>query len=218
LTVRVAVPRNDHVRWSLLLCVLAVSAHAADPPGTDASRRAQARCAAANALTGDARTAALKESLAAADAAIAADDTDALAHFAAFCALGGLLRTEGVSLAAPLQLRRLRREVDRTLELAPDFADAYAGKGELLLNLPRLLGGDPAEGERMLRRALAIDPDYLTPRLALVDALKARGATDEARREATQALAVAERKRDPEDVKAARERLDALGAATVPNP
>ena len=206
------------MRWWVLLCVLAVSASAADPPGTDASRGALTRCTDADALPGDARTKALRESLADADAAITADDTDALAHFAAFCALGRLLRNDGVSLAAPLQLRRLRREVDRTLELAPDFADALAGKGELLLNMPRLLGGDPAEGERLLRRALAVDPNYLTPRFALVDALKARGATDEARREATQALAIAERKRDPGDVKAARERLDALGPTAAPNP
>jgi len=198
--------------------VLVASARAADPPGTDASRRAQQRCAAANQLAGEARAKALRESLADADAAIAADDADALAHFAAFCALGGLLRAQGVSLAAPLQLRRLRREVDRTLELAPDFADALAGKGELLLNVPRLLGGDPAEGERLLRRALAIDPDYLGPRFALVDALRARGATDEARREAAQALAIAERKRDPDDVRAARALLDALGPAPAPNP
>jgi hypothetical protein len=206
------------VRWWLLVCALVVSAHAADPPGTDASRRAHARCVEAQALTGDARTKAFRESLALADAAIATDDGDALAHFAAFCALGGLLRDEGVSLAAPLQLRRLRREVDRALALAPDFADALAGKGQLLLNVPRLLGGDPAEGERLLRRALAIDPDFLNPRFALVDALKARGATDEARREATQALAIAERKRDPDDVKAARERLDALEPAAAANP
>jgi tetratricopeptide (TPR) repeat protein len=206
------------VRWWLLLCMVVVSAHAADPPGTDASRRAHQRCAAAHDLTGAARTKALRESLADADAAIAVDDADALAHFAAFCALGALLQAEGVSLAAPLQLRRLRREVDRTLALAPDFADALAGKGALLLNMPRLLGGDSAEGERLLRRALAIDPDYLTPRFALVEALRARGATDEARREATQALAIAERKRDPDDVRTARERLEALGPAPAPNP
>ena len=206
------------MRWWLLLGVLAVSAHAADPQGTEVSHRAHARCVEAQALAGDARTKAYRESLADADAAIAANESDALAHFAAFCALGGLLRDEGVSLAAPLQLRRLRREVDRALELAPDFADALAGKGQLLLNVPRLLGGDPAEGERLLRRSLAIDPDFLTPRFALVDALKARGATDEARREAALALAIAERKRDPEDVKAARERMDALGPASTSNP
>ena len=101
------------MRWWLLLCVLAGPVHAADPPGTHASRSALQRCAAADELTGDARTKALQESLAAADAAIAADDTDALAHFAAFCALGRLLRAEGVSLAAPLQLRRLRLQPHR---------------------------------------------------------------------------------------------------------
>jgi Tfp pilus assembly protein PilF len=110
----------------------------------------------------------------------------------------------------------LRREVDRTLELAPDFSDALAGKGALLLNLPRLLGGDAAEGERLLRRALEIDADYLTPRLALVDALRARGARDEARMEAARALAIAERKGSDESARAAREALAALGRDSGP--
>lgn len=201
------------MRAVVLVGVLAGSVWAADPPGTPASRRAHEQCAAADALDGEARTRALAASLAAADAAIAADERDALAHFAAFCALGGLLRGQGIDVAAPLKLRRLRREVDRTLELAPDFADALAGKGALLLGLPRILGGDAAEGERLLRRALAIDPDFLTPRLALVEALRARGATGEARAEAARALEIAERKRSPEDARAARAHLDALGGS-----
>jgi hypothetical protein len=201
------------VRLWLIVCVLAASAWAADPPGTEASRRAHRRCTEADALEGEARTNALRESLAEAEAAVAADETDALAHFAAFCALGGLLRDDGLSLAAPLRLRRLRREIDRTLALAPDFADALVGKGSLLLNLPRLVGGDAVKGERLLRRALAIDPDYLGARLALVEALRARGAVVEARDQATQALAIAERKQSPDDVRTARAHLDALAAA-----
>jgi hypothetical protein len=215
LTRRRGIPRFGAVRLRLIACLLAVSAWAAEPPGTEASRRAWARCAEADALEGDARTRALQESLAQADTAIAADDRDPIAHFAAFCALGRLLRADGVSLAAPLKLRRLRREIDRTLELAPDFSDALAGKGELLVNLPRLLGGNAAEGERLLRRALEIEPDYLGPRLALVDALRARGATAEARAEATRALAIAERKQSAEDVRTARTHLDALAGSTT---
>jgi tetratricopeptide (TPR) repeat protein len=195
---------------SILLVALAASARAADPPGTDASHRALAACERAKAADGEARTQTLRESLAAADAAIAADERDALAHFAAFCALGGLLQHEGLGLAAPGKLRRLRREVDRTLELAPDFADALAGKGALLMNLPGLLGGDTAEGERLLRHALEVDPDYLTPRLALVEALRARGARAEAREHATRALEIAERKHSDEEACAARAHLDAL--------
>jgi tetratricopeptide (TPR) repeat protein len=200
--------------WRLLVaCGLAASALAADPPGTPASRAAMAARERADVLPEAVRAAALRDALADADRAIAADDADALAHWAAFCALGKLLEAEGVGWSAPGRLRRLRQEVDRTLVLAPDFADAMAGKGALLLGLPRLLGGDAEEGERLLRRALAVDPDYLTPRLRLAKALRERGALDEARTEARRALEIATRKQSAEDVRAAQAELDALGEA-----
>lgn len=197
---------------AVVVVVLTGVAWAATPPGTAASRAALGECQRAAGSKGDEQAAAYRTSLEHAEAAIAAADADPLAHFAAFCALGGSLRANGVSLAAPWQLRRLRREVDRTLELAPDFEDALAGKGALLLQLPRLLGGDAAEGERCLRRALEIDPRYLMPRLALVDALRARGATAEARDQASRALAIAEEKGDAEAATEARAHLRALGA------
>jgi tetratricopeptide (TPR) repeat protein len=203
-------------RW-LVACLLAGTAWAADPPGTPGSQAALARCKAADRSPEAERDAVLADALAMADRAIAADERDPIAHFAAFCAVGGLMAREGLSLSAPGNLRRLRREVDRTLDLAPDFPDALTGKGALLVNLPRLLGGDPAEGERLLRRALAVDPDYVRPRLTLVQALRARGALDDARAEAAQALAIAERTGDPEDARQARAHLDALGAGR-PNP
>jgi hypothetical protein len=200
-----------------LLVGLAVTARGADPPGAVASRAALAECESAEAASGAARTERLRRSLEQADAAIAADERDALAHFAAFCALGGLLKDEGIGLATPGRMRRLGREVDRTLQLAPDFADALAGKGALLCHLPRVLGGNAKEGERLLRRALEIDPDYLTPRLELVDVLRARGDAVEAREQATRALAIAERKGSRADAEAARAALVALDRA-APNP
>lgn len=201
-----------------LLVVLVAGAGAADPPGTEASRAALAACERAGAVRGAARMAALRASLARAEEAIAADVGDALAHFAAFCALGKLLRETGLGLAAPARLWRLRREIDRTLALAPDFPDALTGKGVLLVRLPRLLGGDPAEGERLLRRALAIDPEYVRPRLELVTALRVRGAVDEARAEAARALAVAMDRERRDDAATARAELDALDAAARRNP
>jgi tetratricopeptide (TPR) repeat protein len=195
-----------------LLAVVAV-AGAGDPPGTPASRAALERCHRADELPDGERAAAYDGALSDAEAAVAADDRDALAHFAVFCALGGRMRIAGVSVSSLTRLRRLRAEVDRTLELAPDFPDALAGKAALLLDTPRLLGGDPAAAEPLLRHAIALDPDWLRPRLDLVRALLARGAKAEAADEARRALAIAERTGDADDVARARKLLADAGGA-----
>ncbi len=193
-----------------VLCAVS-RADAGDPVGTPQGREALRTCQRAEDAPTAEVDALLARSLALAEAAVAADERDPLAHFAVFCSLGGQMQRAGIGLVALTNLRRLRREVDRTLELAPDYPDALAGKGALLLETPRLLGGDPAEGERLLRRALVLDPDYLGPRLGLAEALLARGAREEARSEATQALAIAERKRNAEDVAEARALLEKIG-------
>src|SRR5207249_10588425 len=99
--------------------------------------------------------------------------------------------------------RPARRETARTLERAPDSAAAVPGKAALPLDAPRVLGGDPQDAERLLRRALEIDPDYLGPRFALVRTLRARGAKDEAHAEAERALEIARRKNDADGIKRA---------------
>src|SRR5205814_1266553 len=83
------------------------------------------------------------------------------------------LKLRGVGVQSLFGVRRLRREIDRTLELAPDYPDALVGKGELLCELPRLLGGDAAEGERLLRAALRVDPEFVEAHLGLARALAA---------------------------------------------
>lgn len=168
---------------------------AADPPGTPASRAALDAC-----YAGRARNSVtdLETALAQAEAAVAADETDALAHFAVFCALGERMRLRGLSIRSLLELRRLRRTVDRTLELAPDFPDALVGKANLLLDAPRVVGGDAAEAERLLRRAVALDPDWVDARIDLARALERRGAREEAAREARAAMARAEAAGDAE--------------------
>ena len=77
-----------------------------------------------------------------------------------FCNLGKRLemkrRDEGL-FATLGELGRVRKEIDTALALAPDYPAALAAKGEMLVELPRLFGGDLQEGERLLRRAVALD-------------------------------------------------------------
>jgi len=194
---------------AVALLALARGARAADPPGSPRANQALAVCL-ADAATPAERRANLARGLALAEEAVAADERDPKAHFAVFCNLGNDLKLRGVGVQSLFGVRRLRREIDRTLELAPDYADALVGKGEFLCELPRLLGGDAAEGERLLRAALRVDPEFVEAHLGLARALAARGARDEARAEAQRALAAAERVPDPARATAARELLAQL--------
>jgi hypothetical protein len=97
-----------------------------------------------------------------AEEAVRTDPEDAAAHLAVFCNLGKRLQVmpRGSGLFAALAaLGRARKEIDTALTLVPDYSAALAAKGQMLLELPRLLGGDAREGERLLRRAAEIDPD-----------------------------------------------------------
>lgn len=142
---------------AMLLVALAAPA-AAEPVATGDAREALARCYDADRLSDDARREALERGLLLADQALAASPDDPSAHFAAFCLRGKRVQLDGLSFRLLGEIRRVRRHIDRALALAPDWPAALAGKGAMLLSLPRLLGGDADEGERLLRRAIALDP------------------------------------------------------------
>ncbi len=128
-----------------------------------------ALCTAADALPPEQRLPILAHGLALAESAVALDEQSARAHFAVVCSLGKATGLGGVGLGTWRAVRRLRREIDVTLALAPDDPDALAAKGALLIKLPRWLGGDPQEAQRWLRRALAVDPSNATARAYLTD-------------------------------------------------
>ncbi|MGH7785996.1 MAG: tetratricopeptide repeat protein, partial [Candidatus Binatia bacterium] len=95
--------------------------------------------------------------------------------------VGKQMEQAGVGLGQLFALRRLRAALDTALELAPHDADVLAAKGAMLLRLPRLLGGDVEEAERLLRAAVEADPTNNEARCYLSRALAARGHGEEAR-------------------------------------
>jgi tetratricopeptide (TPR) repeat protein len=206
-------PHQRTLAGATLALLSALVARAADPPGTPRANEALDVCGRARATRdADEKTRLAAQGLALGEQAVVDDERDPKAHFAVFCNLGTQMKQRGVSIRSMMDVRRLRREIDRTIELAPEWPDALVGKGSLLIELPGMLGGDAREGERLLREALRIDPDFLTARVTLAHALADRGARDEARDEANRAVALAERKGDREatdDARALLGRLDA---------
>jgi hypothetical protein len=125
--------------------------------------------------------------------AVALDDQSADAHFALFCNLGELMRIDGeLSITSVMGFRRMTKELDRTLELAPDHLDALSAKGTFLLRLPFLLGGDREKGEKLLRYVLLKSPQSVNARLGLAKSYCADGRHSEALSLASEALSLAQ--------------------------
>lgn len=144
--------------------------------------------------------------------AIAADDKNANAHFALFCNLGEAKRIDGESVQALVNLGTLMSELDRTIELDPNHADALAAKGTLLVKLPKVFGGDTRKGETMLRRVLELDPNAFTSRLSLAQVCQASSRHDEAVTLTNRALEIAKNAKQPEKVAEAEKVLTEIGA------
>jgi tetratricopeptide (TPR) repeat protein len=143
---------------AVILTMLASLAGAQEQEETAVARQALAMCRATDRLPDAERAAQLDAGLDLALAAIAARPDDPVAHFAAFCNRAKRVERAGVGFGTLGEVRAVRRHIERALELDPEWSDALAAKGAFLVRLPRILGGDRAEGERLLRRALVLDP------------------------------------------------------------
>ena len=125
--------------------------------------------------------------------AVALDDRSSDAHFALFCNLGELMRIDGeLSITSVMGFRRMMKELDRTLELAPDHLDALSAKGTFLVRLPSLLGGDREKGENILRYVLQKGPQSVNARLSLAESYCENGRHGEALLLASEALDLAQ--------------------------
>jgi hypothetical protein len=80
----------------------------------------------------------------------------------------------------------------------------------MLVELPRLFGGDSQEGERLLQRAVALDPDDPRTRLMLANVLRTSGERDQALAHVTIALGILEHEGSARELADARDLVGSL--------
>lgn len=154
-----------------------------------------------------------------AQAALVRNPDSAGANFVYFAATGRILMADGVTKNL-FALRALDKKfLDRAIQLDPRYANALAAKGAVLLDLPMLLGGDSAEGLRLLRRATELNPGGVGTRISLAKALARLGKAQEARKHARLAAHLActqGRRKALDDASALLEELDDAVAEAIP--
>jgi tetratricopeptide (TPR) repeat protein len=97
-------------------------------------------------------------------------------------------QTKGIMRSLFL-LPTVREEIDIILSLDPRSVRGNSLAGNVMLELPGLVGGDRAKAEEHFRRALATDARFTVARVDLARALIAGGRYDEARRELQSVIA-----------------------------
>jgi len=126
-----------------------------------------------------------------AEQAVKLDERSADAHFALFCSIGERMRANGEALFSVFEYGRMMEALDQTLLLNPNHIDALSSKGTILIEVPRLLGGDKEKGETMLRQVIQRDPQSINARLVVARSCLERGEDQEAFDLAKKALELA---------------------------
>ncbi|RKX68819.1 hypothetical protein DRP53_09920 [candidate division WOR-3 bacterium] len=91
--------------------------------------------------------------------ALEIDDHSVGAHFWYLVNLGRIAELEG-GLKAMGKVGEIKEEIDRVLELDSLHTGALDAKAMLLFRLPGFMGGDRKRAKELLKRAIAIDPNY----------------------------------------------------------
>jgi tetratricopeptide (TPR) repeat protein len=162
-----------------------------------------------NARTNEEKFDAYSQGLSLAKSAVEADDANADAHFAVFGNNGRLMLLNGAT-ANPINLYHASVELERTLKLDPNHADALAARGGLYRQLPWVLGGNLDKAEAYLNRAIELNPKAVGSRIELARTYCDKGTPELGRPLLEQAVRLAEEQGRKPELEQAQELLRQL--------
>ncbi len=100
-------------------------------------------------------------------------------HFYYMANIGAIAQIRG-TLQSMVKFRKIKKEMDRTLEIDPNYPPALLARAQLLMEMPGFFGGDREEALRLCARVLRLDPDHLPTYVTMARLLAAKGKFDEA--------------------------------------
>jgi len=78
------------------------------------------------------------------------------------------------------KLRKIKKELDRTYELDPNWPPVLVARAQYLTEMPGILGGSDSEAEALYRRAIDLDPHCSIANYFLAELLVRQGREQEA--------------------------------------
>ena len=114
--------------------------------------------------------------------ALEQEETSADAHFLYAANLGKAAQLQGLVFAA-FTLPKLKKHVNRALELDEEHAPAHHMLGRMYEELPWFLGGDIEAAGEQLKKAVSLDTRYAPARLDLGKCYLKHGRSQEAAKE-----------------------------------
>lgn len=130
------------------------------------------------------REAAFRDGIEAGEAAVRIEPNRPEGHFWLGANLGGRAKLQG-ALSSYASVPDIRREMESVLKIDEKYlsGSAYMALGQIDLEMPEMLGGDPKRAVEQLERGLRIDDSNTMMRLRLAEAYLAVKRPDDARQQ-----------------------------------
>lgn len=130
-------------------------------------------------------------------------------HFYYMANIGAIAQVKG-TLHSIWKLRKIKREMDRTLEIDPNYPPALLARAQFLMEMPGIFGGDDQEALRLCARVIRLDPDHLPTYITVARILAAEGKYDEAIENLNKVLLCKEPRQRANYLKVDRPRAEAV--------